>query len=562
MRSGVPDRGADAREVLVVAALVAVAVALRLWRLDFRPLSTDEILTVLIAIGRSYRDVGLGDVWPVTSLETLLTPVYDLQWLDISRTLADPEMHHAHPPLFYWLTYEWIHWSRPTPASLASAVRFLPVVFGSMVVLATYGLARAVWSRHAGRIAAGLMAISPLAVQLSQDARNYTLPLLFVVCALWALAAIVQRHASGQAPSAALWTAWIAANALACYSHYFSVLSIVAQTAAIAILAPRSRTMRIRTGLSVLAIGVLCLPLLRTLYQDYTRLSLDRSDNNWLLPRSLVDPLREAVAGWASMVAPVTQAFMPAWMVSAITGLLVVVTLAVGLMLVRVIHHLRSSGRSPAVSMLAVFAVVAFLELTVIVYGLQRDVFRYARYHFVYFPAVLVLLAVGLADLGASWRARLGALMLVVAGMSGSLALVYGYGLQDAFHSRRIAQSVTAPGTDSLTVMGGDSFLTVAMGLSIGREILLSSRASEADVPRFAYIPWASLADAQWPGVLASPVRPAQIWLVHRPPEVGFPSSVEVQDPAAAFRFTCVASSEGVQRAGLEYHRYECPAER
>jgi uncharacterized membrane protein len=561
-------------DAFVLAAIAAAAALLRYWRIGYRPLSTDETLTTLISTGHSFQDVPIGHAWPLAHLPALFSPVYGQGAGDIARTLADPRMHHAHPPLFYVLEYAWISVSRPDAAGLAVAMRILPALFGVIVVALTFGLAREVAGRRAAFAAALIMAVSPLGVQLSQDARNYTLPLMFVVASLWALAAIVLRRSSGRATPAPLWLAWIDANALACYSHYFAVLSLTAQGLAMLWLLRDDSTgmsradrrgLRTRIVAGLLAAIGLAAPLAQTLVRDYSRVSLGTSDNEWMRPESLAQPLAELASGWVSMLAPVPNEAMP-------RGLLLIAVVMIAMCAVAVAVAVSSSGRrqrrvqNAATRLLGLFAVIVLAELTVIVYGLQKDVFRYWRYHFVYFPAVVEQIAAGFTTRDSAerarraWPARLGVVGLVIAGITGCVISAYGYGFQEPFQSRRIARDITSSGASTLTVMGGDSFLTTAMALGIAREIEM---AAPGGFGSFGYMPWPRENSASWPGTLTGASNlPDELWLIHRPNGSVFPASVVVEADAATGSATCTAGSEGSRWTGLEYQRYRCAVSR
>jgi uncharacterized membrane protein len=560
------------RRGLALVAIVAGAAALRFWRLDARPLSPDEMLTVLIAIGRSYTDIPIGEVWPLARLPEILTPVYGRSWADIWRTLADPGMHHAHPPLFYWLVYEWVEWSRPTSATLVTSARTLSAVFGAAGVAAMYGLTRSVFSTRAGVMAALLMAISPLALEMSQDARNYTLPLVFVIAALWVWVSIVRRLAASREPTIAQWAAWCAANTLSCYSHYFSILAVAGQSAALLWLmrsghlpgrdANRRAILQLAGGLALVAL--LCLPMASTLHGDYSRLTLAQSDNDWWKPRSGLEPLGEAVAGWLTMIGPVPNAATNGWLRAAIVVVDAAAIVALIALASSIVRRARRRAWPPEAIALAVFAAIVCAELLAIVYVFQRDVFRYPRYHFAYFPAALALLAGGLAGEGRDARApstlvRAAGVTLLVSAAAGCWLVTRGYGFQDAYYSRRIAANIASVDGPALTVMGGDSFLTTSIGLSIAREIEQRQSRAGAAPGVFAYVPHDARPDGVWPGPLTSAgERPRALWLVHPPPGRGYPGEVEIRSSETAARATCRRASEPPRYAGFEHQRYTC----
>ncbi len=76
-----------------------------------------------------------------------------------------------HPPLYYWLLSVWIR----VFGTSEIAVRSLSVVLGVATVWLVFILGRRLFGRVAGLVAAFLLAISPLHVYYSQEARMYAL---------------------------------------------------------------------------------------------------------------------------------------------------------------------------------------------------------------------------------------------------------------------------------------------------------------------------------------------------------------------------------------------------
>jgi hypothetical protein len=258
----------------------------------------------------------------------------------------------------------------------------------------------------------------------------------------------------------------------------------------------------------------------------------------------------EAILGWVAMIAPAPNGAMPPVLLVCSTTLTVAAALAIAAACVRRTRSPAAPGSDLAVLALISFSAVVFLELTVIVYVLQKDVFRYARYHFVYFPAVMVLLGGILA------RAPIAAALVLLSATIGSAVYAYGYGPQDAFNSRRIASAVTAAGVPTVTVMGGDSFLATSIGLSIAREIDAFAR-ERPQAASFSYVPWDAAAPV-WPGTVIADREPAELWLVHPPGADGFPDRVALVSGSTRATRTCARSPDPVHEAGLRYARYRC----
>lgn len=118
-----------------------------------------------------------------------------------------------HPPLHTLVLGGWI--------SLAGdndfAVRFLSLFFGMLAVVLTYALG-AQFDRRAGLIGAGLLALSPLAVYYSQEARDYTLLLALTLIATVSFVCFLRGDQRRR-----VWLAYVGSMIAALYTHYFAL---------------------------------------------------------------------------------------------------------------------------------------------------------------------------------------------------------------------------------------------------------------------------------------------------------------------------------------------------
>jgi 4-amino-4-deoxy-L-arabinose transferase-like glycosyltransferase len=148
---------------------------------------------------------------------------YD-EGLSIQLAQQDPAQTIAlsattdHPPLHALLLGAWLR--------LAGAsdfvVRYLSVFCGVIAVALTYVLGKH-YDKRAGLIAAGLMAIAPLAIYYSQETRGY---MLLTALILMATLAALRLHGSDRRER--IWIAYIASMVLALYTHYFAAFAWVA----------------------------------------------------------------------------------------------------------------------------------------------------------------------------------------------------------------------------------------------------------------------------------------------------------------------------------------------
>jgi mannosyltransferase len=163
--------------------------------------------------------------------------------------LESVEIGESNPPLYYLLLWFW----ERLLGSGEIAIRSLSALAGIAAIPAVYAAAKALGSRRAGLIAAGLAAASPLLLWYSQEARNYELLVL-----LGALSFLCFARALHDGGNRWLW-GWALASALALCTHYFAFTLIVPE--AIWLLAKR-RDRLPGVGLAIASIAVVGLALL------------------------------------------------------------------------------------------------------------------------------------------------------------------------------------------------------------------------------------------------------------------------------------------------------------
>jgi hypothetical protein len=158
------------------------------------------------------------------------------------QMLAAVPITESTPPLYYVLAWGW---SRVFGMGDA-AVRSLSAVAGVAAVPAAFAAGRALVGMRAGLVAAVLVAVNPLLVWYSQEARAYSLLVLLTAAGLWAFARAREERTLGTL------VAWGVLSALALCTHYFAAFAIAPEAALL--LADR------RTPLSprLLAIGIVC----------------------------------------------------------------------------------------------------------------------------------------------------------------------------------------------------------------------------------------------------------------------------------------------------------------
>ncbi len=146
------------------------------------------------------------------------------------------------PPLYYLIAWGWVRVFGDTEAGLRS----LSAVCGAAAVPVAFAAARELVGRRAGLAAAVLIAVNPLLVWYSQEARAYSLLVLTSGVAFWMFA----RARTDPTPRRL--AAWGIAGAAALCTHYFAVFLLMPE--ALWLLADRRAGLRPRL-LAVAIVG-------------------------------------------------------------------------------------------------------------------------------------------------------------------------------------------------------------------------------------------------------------------------------------------------------------------
>ena len=382
---------------LLLTGILTIGALVRFWRLEAKPLWLDEAITALIGLGRGYEAVPVEVLVPLARLTEVFTLQPETTCRQIAQTLATQS---THPPLFFCWLHRWlVWWGHDGPFSVWQ-VRALPVLFGVGAIAVLYAINRLAFSRTAGLSAAALMAVSPFAVYLSQEARHYTLPMLLIALGLLCLVQIQCDLFQQQRLRTWVWVSWMGINAVGLYVHYFCLLAFAAQVTTLACLMVHQRQhirRQVWVVLSLATIGVLLLylPWWPTFVSHFTR-----PETGWVPPPYNVSPFYQLLAGWLLMAIALPVEQQPAAIAVPCAALM----LAFGFWLVKILHRpLRQLWQDPTTH-LATLTILGFttsviLEFLAIAYLLGKDLSSVPRYNFVYYPGMCALLGAGLGQM-------------------------------------------------------------------------------------------------------------------------------------------------------------------
>ncbi|MGK7947607.1 MAG: hypothetical protein AB4368_02050 [Xenococcaceae cyanobacterium] len=395
---------------------LAVGIGLRFTNLESKPPWADEWATLVFSLGHGFRDVPLDQI---ISLDTLLLPVQLDSTTQVGDVVRRLMQESTHPPLYFILTHQYLKLFSPQ-SGLVSLVhaRALSALFGVLGIPAIFGCS---WllsrSLVVSQIAAGLMAFSPYGIYLAQETRHYTLAILWVMASLSCLLVTVRHLQKNAPPPNWLMLVWVLVNSIGVATHYFFGLTLVAETIVLLGFWLPSILNRLkhkslfdalfplpfrRIGMAMLGTFIGCGGWIFA-WRDIP----DNQLTDWIqhgnpLGSEFFEPIGRLIAWITTMVL-----LLPIENTSSIVVIISSVFLTIGLLwlIFTIVKYLaKSTTRLDSLLLKQVivrFILAATLLVLGFAYGFDRDLTLAARFQFFYFPAVLLLIAVVLAD---SWQ--------------------------------------------------------------------------------------------------------------------------------------------------------------
>lgn len=200
---GEPRRSASSLALLLLAGIIAAGIVVRFATLGLQSFHHDEVITVMRVIPGGFVEM-----------------------------LHRVKSSESNPPLYYVLAWGWAK----VFGSDEVGIRSLSALFGAATVPVGYLIGRQLIDRRVGLLLAALIAVNPMLIWYSQEARSYALLVFFgALSFFFFLRALDTRRGRDLA-------LWALASALALWSHYFAFFAVGIEAAwLLAALRPQRR---------------------------------------------------------------------------------------------------------------------------------------------------------------------------------------------------------------------------------------------------------------------------------------------------------------------------------
>jgi mannosyltransferase len=209
------------------------------------------VLAAIVLLGGGLRFATLGlqsyryDE-AVTAVRVLHPSLFD--------TLSTVPNSESSPPLYYAVA--WL-WSRLFGVGEVG-LRSLSALAGTASIVVIYLAASKLTTRRVGLIAAAIVAVNPVLIWFSQDARAYSLVFLLTCLSFLFFARTMRSPKEG--PDRGVLAGWALFSALALATHYFAIF-VVAPEAALMLWRTVGRRQVVIACACVAAVGALLLPI-------------------------------------------------------------------------------------------------------------------------------------------------------------------------------------------------------------------------------------------------------------------------------------------------------------
>lgn len=394
---------------LLLLLWIIIGIGLRFSYLELKPIWTDEFATMVFSLGNTFHTVPLDRA---IAIDTLLQPLQPLKNVGIGDVIDRLLSESTHPPVYFVLAHLWLKLF-PLQDNLVNlwASRALSALFGVASIPAMYGLGwLAFRSRLVGQLAAAMMAVSPYSIFLSQEARHYTFAILLVIASLSCF--IVAARALHRRTILPVWVGfiWIAINSLGIATHYFFALSLIAQGLVFLSLIVRQLLQNsnnqkwkipnlrvlLFAALGTLAGGLVWLPVWLDIRGSELTKWVYEGDplSNFFLP--ILRSIMWAIAMLSLLPVDVLSLPLPVVITFGV-AMVIFVIWAVPIFWRGLKLQVKELNNRFSILLLGGYVLGILLLIFGFTYGFGTDLTLAARFHYIYFPGAIALLAASIA---------------------------------------------------------------------------------------------------------------------------------------------------------------------
>lgn len=547
---------------------VGLGILLRFIGLGDKSASSIEISTLVFSLGHGLKTIPLDQM---ISVDTLLSPLRFEATTQPSDVVYHLFSESNHPPLYFLLNHFWMKlFSTEGELVSLTVARSLSSILGVLSIPAIFSLSYfAFKSLIFAQITAALMAVSPYGIYLSQEARHYTLTILWIIASLSYFVKAIRSLEREKPLSIIQVIGWIMINGLGIASHYFFIVFLGAEGLVLGGLWLKNwqnklgilRTAWLRIYgviLGTFISGLVWIPILKSIPNDQLTdwIETEFKGLGW------IEPLFRLLAWLITQIflLPVEGTPLMITVISALILLTVLVWVSPGIILGIRFNLTASENQLETKIFSGILSSVLVLFL-ILIYGLQKDVSLAARYQFVYFPVFILIVG---SALGRIWKqpeifnhswvslppilqanSQKIVIFTLIMGCVGALTVGGNYGFQKSQQSDRLASYIIDEAkTTVIIAMTQRTHAETRALMGLGLEF---KRQQAEKLPQFLLVKKTDNPSPAVATVLTQVQRPFEFWRVNLKDNTDFSQFRCQEDPRPQPDFN-----------GYRYGRYYC----
>jgi uncharacterized membrane protein len=449
----------------------AIGAGLRLANLDGKPPWTDEFRTIVLSVGNSFDSVPLDRV---ISVRDLLAPLIPNPHSTVGDIIHQISSEDRQPPIYFVLAYWWMKLF-PTQAGFVDlwAARALPAALGILTIPCGYLCTYAIFDRHnlqtsspeqpqrarsIANFTAAMLAVSPYGVFIAQEARHYSLAILWMTISISCLAIGCQYLTSEQKLPIGTISIWVVVNILGVGTHSLFGVAAISQLMTVGTIwwyqmhrkiplasgsgltsDPRLKLRWLRLAFAMLSPAAGVFVWLWWLSSNVDLRSPIWMNNEPHQAIEILNPLFQILGAAISMMSlllvevtelpPAILSEQPIDLNIPTVLLSAILMLAFFAWVIPILNRGVKRQLQHSQTQMGTLAIVIFTTISIGLYAIVPvltgfDITRGARYHFSYFPSLVMLVGLGLAS---CWQSRPAIAKWVSGKQAVTIVLIMGF---------------------------------------------------------------------------------------------------------------------------------------
>ncbi len=380
--------------LVIILLLIILGTYIRFFNLTLKTIWTDEIASIVYSLGNSFKSVPLNQI---INLETLLKPLKINDNHGLKDVIKYGIFEDFVPPLHFMLLHVWIFILEKSNELVSIfTARSLSVYLSVMSIPGIYWLASSLFKqkRAVGLLASLIMTLSPYSIALAQETRHYSIAIICVILSILAffnISETIIRSNYLPVPNICL---LVGLNIMGVASHYFFVVVLISEVLALIAVATEHKLPLIRTNISILSAinlmtGLIWLPVyfLNSSRDDLTawaEMDVTKID---AIANLLLQPIVASIT-MISLLPVESSNFITV----TVSALIMLTTIFLLLLLIHK-NIFSDLANDLPLRFLIAYLISSILILVCICCVFAKDFLSAPRYHFIYFPALIILIS-------------------------------------------------------------------------------------------------------------------------------------------------------------------------